>query len=361
MSDTMTMADDVNKVKTMLQGKDLSQLNLAEIQAIIKKDWGSKVYFGAKPYLDALGMIEGGMYGADPWQSIVSYFLSNATTWRGDVAKVVKAELKKRLKQNKTARLRDIASNLKSAAAKKAYKIIVIDSANKKVYESTSNGLPDLQKAVGGYIEIAHEIEVKGNLVDTVYVNDEGLFGAQHFFEFKGAHQPFAGNGVVTGTDLESGETVGVHSSLSDVKSKVKFLTIDEVRTKYAKIAEPSFFEWLKNNSPIAYDQDKKKQFKSMGTKFLKKVLSHLSLKESKISYNPGGIAVSGDHSLMGMFDDSKGFHLFFNADGFSRYLTYRTIKNMKDYSGGTNQNIDLSYLDDPAAVALKILDLCEN
>lgn len=33
-------------------------------------------------------------YGADDGKSIVLYFLSNATSWRGDVARRVKAELR---------------------------------------------------------------------------------------------------------------------------------------------------------------------------------------------------------------------------------------------------------------------------
>lgn len=117
--------------------------------------------------------------------------------------------------------------------ASKPYKVIIIDAEKKQVYESTAHGLSDLQKAVDGRIELAHEIEVKGNLVDTIFVNDEGLFGAQNFFEFKGAHQPFAGNGVVVGSDLDSGDSIDVHSSLNEIKSKVKFLSLQDVRSKY--------------------------------------------------------------------------------------------------------------------------------
>ena len=55
-----------------------------------------KPYFGAVPYLNAMksiGTIDE-MYGADSAKSIVLYFLSNATTWRGEHAKRIKAELK---------------------------------------------------------------------------------------------------------------------------------------------------------------------------------------------------------------------------------------------------------------------------
>ena len=66
-----------------------------EIAREIRKDW-KKVYFGAVPYLDAMRDLDKitDAYLYDSGESIVRYFLSNASTWRGDVAKRVKAELK---------------------------------------------------------------------------------------------------------------------------------------------------------------------------------------------------------------------------------------------------------------------------
>ena len=69
---------------------------LYEIAREITDDW-TKVYFGAVPYLEAmftLNNIEDDYY-MDTAKSVVIYFLSNATTWRGDTARRVKAELKK--------------------------------------------------------------------------------------------------------------------------------------------------------------------------------------------------------------------------------------------------------------------------
>lgn len=62
----------------------------------IRSDWKS-VNYGAKPYLDAMGCLENvsDNFGMDTGKSIVLYFLSNASTWRGETAKRVKAELKK--------------------------------------------------------------------------------------------------------------------------------------------------------------------------------------------------------------------------------------------------------------------------
>jgi hypothetical protein len=61
----------------------------------IAQTWGEKVNFAAKPYLDAMLEDDGsGMYYYDTMDSVVLYFLSNASTWRGDDARRIKAELK---------------------------------------------------------------------------------------------------------------------------------------------------------------------------------------------------------------------------------------------------------------------------
>lgn len=68
---------------------------IQDIAAEINCDW-AKPYFGAVPYLDAMFSLNSinDMYGADSAKSVVLYFLANANTWRGPVAKRVKAELK---------------------------------------------------------------------------------------------------------------------------------------------------------------------------------------------------------------------------------------------------------------------------
>lgn len=68
---------------------------LYEIAEDISRNW-PKVYFGAVPYLQAMKQLDSvnGYYGDDSGRSVVAYFLSNATTWRGPEARRVKAELK---------------------------------------------------------------------------------------------------------------------------------------------------------------------------------------------------------------------------------------------------------------------------
>ena len=67
---------------------------LSTIAAEIRRDWRNP-YFGAVPYLAAMSTLDSisDNYGADSAQSVVLYFLSNASSWRGDVARRVKAEL----------------------------------------------------------------------------------------------------------------------------------------------------------------------------------------------------------------------------------------------------------------------------
>jgi hypothetical protein len=56
--------------------------------------------YGAVPYLHAMKSLStiDDMYYADSAQSIILYFLSNASTFRGEDARNLKAELKRHLK-----------------------------------------------------------------------------------------------------------------------------------------------------------------------------------------------------------------------------------------------------------------------
>lgn len=71
---------------------------LYTIAAEIRSDW-KRPYFGAVPYLDAMGMLTSidEMYIMDTADSVVRYFLANAGTWRGETARRIKAELKSML------------------------------------------------------------------------------------------------------------------------------------------------------------------------------------------------------------------------------------------------------------------------
>ena len=77
----------------------MNKRTLSEIASEIKRDW-KQINYAARPYLWAMGSFStvNDTFGHDSARSVVLYFLSNASSWRGDVAKRVKAELKAHLK-----------------------------------------------------------------------------------------------------------------------------------------------------------------------------------------------------------------------------------------------------------------------
>ena len=110
---------------------------------------------------------------------------------------------------------------------------IKIDSISKTVSEveiDEENSLAGMQAIVDGLIEQALELE-NG---DALFVNEEGLLlGPKWFFEIEGGHQPYAGNGVIVGTNYSTGDSIDAETPINKIKSMVKFLSLDEVRRKY--------------------------------------------------------------------------------------------------------------------------------
>jgi len=82
---------------------NLKNLNIAGLASMAQADWskrGKGVNFAAVPYLSAMHSMESidSTYGYDSGRGTVLYFLANASSWRGDTAKAIKAELRRRLK-----------------------------------------------------------------------------------------------------------------------------------------------------------------------------------------------------------------------------------------------------------------------
>jgi hypothetical protein len=72
---------------------------ISEIAREIQSDWsklGKGVSPYAKPYLDAMHSLNSikDNYIMDSADSVIRYFLANASTWRGEKAKEIKKELK---------------------------------------------------------------------------------------------------------------------------------------------------------------------------------------------------------------------------------------------------------------------------
>ena len=69
--------------------------SIRSIALDIRKEW-VKVNYAAKPYLDAMLELNSinDKYYEDSAKSVILYFLSNASSFRGERAKALKAELK---------------------------------------------------------------------------------------------------------------------------------------------------------------------------------------------------------------------------------------------------------------------------
>lgn len=97
---------------------------------------------------------------------------------------------------------------------------------NRTVTEVDYEGLPDLQRMVGGNIELA----MRWTGGDVLFVNDEGLFKYRQFFTLPNGHQPFAGNGVIVGRERAgSARTWNPKSTLADVTANVRFFNHFEI------------------------------------------------------------------------------------------------------------------------------------
>jgi hypothetical protein len=97
--------------------------------------------------------------------------------------------------------------------------------------------------------------------------------------------------------------------------------------------------QFINNNGLYTdYNEEYKSEFKKIGRKFCNLLVKELELDEHKISYNPAGIACSGDFSMFGRRQD-RTFYLHFNADGIccGAQGFFRTAKDFKDYTGGYN------------------------
>ena len=82
-----------------------------------------------------------------------------------------------------------------------------------------------------------------------------------------------------------------------------------------------------------------KKVFLNVGKTFLRALAKDLGLRDATVSANPGGIAVSGECTLIGMWE-TGGIYicLYQPAGGGNDVLLYRTVRHSRDYKGGYNR-----------------------
>ena len=82
-----------------------------------------------------------------------------------------------------------------------------------------------------------------------------------------------------------------------------------------------------------------KKQFHTKSAAFLRALGKDLGFRECKVMNNYGGIAVSGEVTLMGMWSEGNGLYVQLSQHccDRERVLLYRTVRHSKDYTGGRN------------------------
>lgn len=96
-----------NVIKLVPKHRSLSKISIE-----IMQDWKTWQKSYAKPYLEAMVTLDQitDVYMLDTAESVVLYFLSNATHWRGITARNIKLELKKIIKDlNNSVTLRQRA------------------------------------------------------------------------------------------------------------------------------------------------------------------------------------------------------------------------------------------------------------
>ena len=82
-----------------------------------------------------------------------------------------------------------------------------------------------------------------------------------------------------------------------------------------------------------------KKVFLNTGRTFLRALAKDLGLRDVTVSTNPGGMAVSGDCSLIGMWEENGIYIEISQILGRPELsVLYRAVRHSKDYSGGINR-----------------------
>lgn len=85
------------------------------------------------------------------------------------------------------------------------------------------------------------------------------------------------------------------------------------------------------------YNYHAKEEYRKLGHRILKYIAEQMELAKGEfdIRWNPGGIAVSGDHTL----HTEKIYLALHDNCGFGSFY-WRTCEGRKDYTGGPNQNV---------------------
>jgi len=62
-------------------------------------------------------------------------------------------------------------------------------------------------------------------MIQTLFVDDNGMFMQTQFFKISNHSTPLAGNALLLGTDMENGESISTSMSIDEVRKHVEFLS----------------------------------------------------------------------------------------------------------------------------------------
>ena len=88
-----------------------------------------------------------------------------------------------------------------------------------------------------------------------------------------------------------------------------------------------------------------KEVFLGLGRRVLAALVKELGLVDYKISLNRAGPAVSGDATMIGMWDDNNGIYISMSSPAMCKeygkeVFFYRSVRAIDDYTGGLNQTM---------------------
>ncbi len=100
------------------------------------------------------------------------------------------------------------------------------------------------------------------------------------------------------------------------------------------KVTKAELGRFVDLTTSASYDERLKNIYHKLGRKLLKRIVEIMGLQKGDydIRWNPGGIAVSGDHTL-----HTDWFYLALHDNIGSGWFYYRTVNGRKDFHGGPN------------------------
>ena len=105
-------------------------------------------------------------------------------------------------------------------------KAILINPEEKSITEvEHDDSINDIKELIQAELFDVVRINEVG---DVLFVDDEGLYNADHFFCLQGCDSPLAGRALLLGTDHEGRSVEPMLESVETLEDKVSFISIEE-------------------------------------------------------------------------------------------------------------------------------------